>query len=66
MNPGIGEHWIEHRGSQALCALRDWRPATSTFANTVLMVVRFLAEHDCEASLALGSSRLPRRLTDFL
>lgn len=67
MNPRIAEHWVEQRGGRALCMLRDWQPATSTFANTVLAVVRFLDEHDavsCIAQRTAGGNparRLPHR-----
>lgn len=46
MRPRIGNHWIDRNGRRALCVLRQWQPARSTFANTVLAVLRFLDDHD--------------------
>lgn len=46
MTPRIGDHWIDRRGRRALCVIREWQPARSTFANTLLTVVKFLAQHD--------------------
>ncbi len=67
MNPRIAEHWVEQRGSRVLCMVRDWQPARSTFANTVLAVARFLEEHDAVSTVAPRSApanparRLPHR-----
>lgn len=57
MAPKVGDHWVEHRGKRVLCAVRDWQPARCSFANTVLMVVRYLHEHDGVSSSAV---RYPR------
>ncbi|MFB3826710.1 MAG: hypothetical protein ACE15B_08065 [Bryobacteraceae bacterium] len=46
VEPRIGEHWVERRGWRALCAIRNWQPARSTFANTLLVLIRYLDEHD--------------------
>lgn len=46
MKPRIGDHWIERKGRRALCVIREWQPARSTFANTLLTVLKFLHEHD--------------------
>jgi hypothetical protein len=52
MDPQVGEHWIEHGGQRVLCATRNWQPARSTFANTLLAVVKYLDEHDGVSSSA--------------
>lgn len=52
MRPKIGENWIAHRGHRVLCMLRQWRPARSTFANTLLTVLRFIDEHDGRSGFA--------------
>jgi ubiquitin-protein ligase len=57
MKPKIGDHWIENRGRRALCVMRSWQPARSTFANTLLAVIRYLDEHDGVSSSA---PRYPR------
>lgn len=49
MSPRVGEHWIDHRGRRALCMTRNWQPARSTFANTLLALVKYLGEHDGES-----------------
>lgn len=61
MDPKIGDHWVEHRGHRVLCAIREWQPARSTFANTLLAVVRFLDEHDGISSIAPRYPRANRR-----
>ncbi len=59
MNPRIGNHWIDRNRRRALCVMRDWQSARSTFANTLLAVLRFLAEHDgvlgCEPAAPCGA-----------
>jgi ubiquitin-protein ligase len=57
MKPIVGEHWIESRGRRALCVTRNWQPARSTFANTLLAVIRYLDEHD---GISRSSGRSPR------
>lgn len=52
MDPEIGDHWVDYRGRRALCVSRDWQPARSTFANTLLAAVRYLDEHDGVSSFA--------------
>ena len=57
MQPRIGIHWIGEGDGRRLCVEREWRPATSTFANTLLTLVRYLDEYDrAEAALAPGQS----------
>jgi hypothetical protein len=46
IKPRIGIHWIGDEQRRRLCVERDWRPARSTFANTLLVTVRYLHEHD--------------------
>lgn len=48
MNPRIGIHWIGGM-DRRLCMEREWRPARSTFANTLLAVIRYVDQHDQEA-----------------
>jgi len=50
MCPRVGLHWIGDGESRRLCMQREWRPARSTFANTVLALIRYLDEHDPEAA----------------
>lgn len=57
MGPEIGEHWIGQGGQRVLCATRNWQPARSTFANTLLAVVKYLDEHDGVSSSAPRYSR---------
>lgn len=57
MNPRVGEHWIDYRGRRALCMTRSWQPAKSTFANTLLALVRYLGEHDGESDSAAAYLR---------
>lgn len=57
MTPRIGDHWVDHRGRRTLCVVRDWQPARSTFANTVLAVLRYLDEYDGVSSSAPRHSR---------
>jgi hypothetical protein len=47
MYPRLGIHWIGDR-ERRLCMEREWRPARSTFANTLLAVIRYIDEHDEE------------------
>ena len=69
MNPRIGIHWIGDR-DRRLCMEREWRPARSTFANTMLAVIRYLDEHDPEPGSAEpsyrgdGEDRAPDRESD--
>ena len=46
MDPRIGVFWIGPEDHRRLCMQKEWRPARSTFANTLLGVVRFLDEFD--------------------
>ena len=46
MNPRIGVYWIGTDDQRRLCMQKEWRPARSTFANTLLGVIRFLDEFD--------------------
>jgi ubiquitin-protein ligase len=57
MSPMVGDNWVEHRGQRVLCAVRDWQAARSTFANTVLVVIRYLNEHDGVSSSAARYAR---------
>ena len=57
MDPRIGMYWIGADDRRRLCMQKDWRPARSTFANTLLGVVRFLDEFDPDPG-----SVLPRKL----
>jgi len=52
MNPRIGNAWIGATDRRRLCVDREWRPARSTFANTLLAVIRYLDEFDPEPFLA--------------
>lgn len=49
MSPRVGDHWIDQRGRRVLCMTRNWQPARSTFANTLLALVRYIGEHDGES-----------------
>ena len=46
MTPSVGPYWIGEGERQKLCVIREWQPARSTFANTLLVVVKFLDEND--------------------
>jgi len=46
MNPRLGMCWIGADDRRRLCMQKEWRPARSTFANTLLGVIRFLDEFD--------------------
>ncbi len=46
MDPRIGMYWIGADDRRRLCMQKDWSPARSTFANTLLGVIRFLDEFD--------------------
>ena len=46
MNPRIGICWIGADDRRRLCMQKEWSPARSTFANTLLGVIRFLDEFD--------------------
>jgi hypothetical protein len=46
MQPRVGIHWIGEDERRSLCMEREWRPARSTFANTLLALIRYLDEHD--------------------
>jgi ubiquitin-protein ligase len=46
MNPRIGMYWLGADDRRRLCMQKEWRPARSTFANTLLGVIRFLDEFD--------------------
>lgn len=46
MEPALGIHWIGEGAGRRLCVERQWRPARSTFANTLLTLIRYVAEHD--------------------
>ncbi|HUB34186.1 MAG TPA: hypothetical protein VMA31_14190 [Bryobacteraceae bacterium] len=46
IEPRIGIHWIGDGDRRRLCMEREWRPARSTFANTLLAVLRYLNEED--------------------
>ncbi len=48
LDPAVGSCWIHVSSRRALCVTRDWRPARSTFANTLLVVIKYLEEHDGE------------------
>lgn len=57
MDPRIGLYWIGAGDRRKLCIEKEWRPARSTFANTLLAVIRFLDEFDPEP----GSAPQPHR-----
>ena len=46
LDPMVGHCWIGVSSKRTLCVTRTWRPAQSTFANTLLVVVKYLDEHD--------------------
>jgi hypothetical protein len=46
MEPRIGINWIGDGDRRRLCMEREWHPARSTFANTLLALIRYLDEHD--------------------
>jgi hypothetical protein len=46
MEPMLGHCWIGIAGRRNLCVTRSWRPAQSTFANTLLVVIKYIDEHD--------------------
>lgn len=50
MSPTLGHYWIGEGGRRRLCVVRDWQPARSTFANTLLVVVKFLDQQDGKCS----------------
>lgn len=40
-------HWLQDgKGGQKLCVQRTWKPAKSTFANTLLVTVRYIRDFD--------------------
>jgi len=48
MNPQVGSHWrisAYGRPTPELCVIKDWIASHSTFANTLLAVVKYLEEH---------------------
>jgi ubiquitin-protein ligase len=46
MQPRIGIHWFGEGERRRLCMDREWRPARSTFANTLLALIRYIDEQD--------------------
>jgi hypothetical protein len=48
MDPQLGMCWIGLERGRKLCMEREWRPARSTFANTLLAVIRYVHEFDSE------------------
>jgi hypothetical protein len=46
MEPNLGHYWIGQGMERKLCVTRNWQPARSTFANTLLVAIRFLDELD--------------------
>jgi hypothetical protein len=48
IDPQLGMCWIGLAQGRKLCMEREWRPARSTFANTVLAVIRYVHEFDGE------------------
>jgi ubiquitin-protein ligase len=46
VDPQVGPYWISDRGRRRLCMTRNWQAARSTFANTLLAVVRYIDEQD--------------------
>jgi hypothetical protein len=52
MNPRIGMYWIGAEDRRQLCMQKEWRPARSTFANTLLGVIRYVDEFDPQAGSA--------------
>ena len=58
MHPRIGVCWIGVEGNRRrLCMDRNWQPARSTFANTLLAVIRYLDEHDSETGSPSARAR---------
>jgi ubiquitin-protein ligase len=55
MNPRIGMYWIGPDDRRILCMQKEWRPARSTFANTLLGVIRYLDEFDPQPGSAAQS-----------
>jgi ubiquitin-protein ligase len=51
LDPMVGHCWIGVSSRRSLCVTRAWRPAQSTFANTLLVVVKYLEEHDGQPDL---------------
>jgi ubiquitin-protein ligase len=68
MNPRLGLYWIGADDRRRLCMQKEWRPARSTFANTLLGVIRFLDEFDpapgSPPRLDSGGGEHRRRLED--
>jgi len=70
MDPRIGMCWIGTEDRRKLCMQKEWRPGRSTFANTLLAVIRYLDEFDpqpgsaSQADRADGDDRLPARDSD--
>ncbi len=59
MQPRIGIHWIGDGDHRRLCMEREWRPARSTFANTLLALIRYLDEHDPEPGVGCEPANPP-------
>jgi hypothetical protein len=55
MNPRVGSYWYNGNGIHGvdryyqdpiLCVIKAWNPALSSFANTLLAVIKYLHEWD--------------------
>ena len=54
IDPAVGSCWIGASDRRNLCVTRTWQPAQSTFANTLLVVIKYLEEHDGQPDIAPG------------
>ena len=48
IDPSIGGNWRANRNGRSqseLCVVKTWLPSRSTFANTLLDVIKYLEEH---------------------
>ena len=61
MHPRIGVCWIGPGEDRRLCMEKEWQPARSTFANTLLAVIRYLDENDPAASMPIERPRADDR-----
>ncbi len=46
MDPEIEHHWIRDAAKARLCVAQNWAPSRSTFANRLLVALRYLREFD--------------------
>ena len=64
MDPHIGACWIRTEDGKRLCMDRNWQPARSTFANTLLAVIRYL--HEFDSNPEPGVPAVPPNSPDLL